>query len=210
MRVRPISFGQLVDELTERIAGASPGVRLRVGVDGACGAGTAELADALVVPLRARGRAVARVSAADFLRPASLRHEFGRDDPNVFYDDWLDLAALRREVLWPLGPGGSGRYLPSLWDAELDRATRAPYRDLPEGGVLLLDGPLLLGRSLPFELTVHLSLSAAALARRTAPDRAWTLPAYARHDRDADPLHTADVVVKMDDPRHPALLSQTS
>jgi hypothetical protein len=73
---------------------------------------------------------------------------------------------------------------------------------------LLLDGALLLGRGLPFDLSVHLWLSTAALARRTAPDAAWTLPAYERYELEADPLHAADVVVRVDDPRHPALVNR--
>ncbi|GAA3224682.1 uridine kinase [Actinocorallia longicatena] len=206
-RVRPITFDRLVAELAGRIGDLPRETRVRVAVDGAPGSGTAELADALVDPLRALGRDTVRVSARNYLRPASLRYEFGREDPDLFYDEWLDTAALLREVLAPLDPGGSGRVLPSLWDPDLDRATRASYVRLSPGGIVLLDGPLLLGRWLPFELTVHLALSPAALARRTSP--AWTLPAYARHDREADPRGSADVVVKMDDPRHPALLSGT-
>ena len=65
------------------------------------------LADALVDPLRVRGHPVVRVRAADQLRPASLRLERGRTDPDSFYDDWLDADGLRREVLDPLGPGGA-------------------------------------------------------------------------------------------------------
>ncbi|MEW2352621.1 uridine kinase [Spirillospora sp. NPDC029432] len=206
MRVRPISPGALVEELSESLAGRSPGEWLRVAVDGAEAAAPGELADALVGPLRARGRAVVRVSARDFLRPASLRYEFGRESPDAFYDDWLDAGGVLREVLAPLDPGGSGKVLPSLWDADRDRATRARYVDVPPGAVLLMDGPLLLGRWLPFDMAVHLSLSAAALARRTPGPRAWTLPAYERYEREAGPREAADVVVKMDDPRHPALI----
>jgi hypothetical protein len=77
---------------------------------------------------------------------------------------------------------------------------------VPVGGILLLDGALLLGRGLPFDLTVHLSLSAGALARRIGKDEAWTLPAYTRYQEQVQPLRNADVVVKVDDPRHPALV----
>jgi hypothetical protein len=44
-------------------------------------------------------------------------------------------------------------------------------------------------------------MSAPALARRTPADESWTLPAYARYD-----ARSADLVVRMDDPRHPALI----
>lgn len=206
MDVRPVTPATLVEELADRMAAAPEDSFVRVALDGAPAAGPGELAGSLVGPLRVRGREVIRVSAGDFLRPASLRFEYGRTDPDAFYDDWLDHGALSREVLGPLDPGGSGRVLPTLWDTAVDRATRAPYVTLPPGGVLLMDGALLLGRRLPFDLTVHLWLSPAALARRTAEDLRWTLPAYARYELEAAPLDTADVVVRLDDPRRPAIV----
>jgi hypothetical protein len=204
--VRPITPDLLVDDLAGRIAAAGRERRLRVAVDGPPPARPGELADALVAPLRVLGREVVRVSAGDFLRPASLRYEFGRHDADVYYDEWLDVGGLVREVLGPLEPGGSGEVLPSLWDSARDRATRARRRPLPPGGVVLLDGALLLGRGLPLDLTVHLSLSPAALARRTPPEEAWTLPAYARYEAEVDPGRAADIAVRMEDPRHPALI----
>jgi hypothetical protein len=105
-----------------------------------------------------------------------------------------------------LGTGGTGLVLPALWDAATDRAARADYVSLPPGGVLLVSGALLLGAGLPFDLTVHLSVSTAALARRTAADLAWTLPAYARYAEQVDPASFADVVVRVDDPRRPAVV----
>lgn len=207
MRVHPISPERLAELLADRIAGlAADGRRARVALDGAPAAGPAGLADALVEPLRLRGHPVQRVSAADFLRPASIRLEYGHQDPDAFHDSWLDDGALLREALDPLEPGGSGRILPTFWDRATDRATRARYVQLPPGGVLLLDGPLLLGRWLPFELTVHLALSPAALARRTAPEQLWTLPAFARYAAETDPTALADLTVRCDDPRHPALI----
>ncbi|MEV6828110.1 uridine kinase [Amycolatopsis sp. NPDC051102] len=201
MRYRPISPAVLAEELTDRIdALTTP--RIAVAIDGAAGATeTGALADALAGPLRLRGRATLRVSARDFLRPASLRFEHGRTNPDARYTDWLDLGALRREVLDPLK--GSGDVLPSLWDAERDRATRAERVPVPEGGVVLLDGELLLGAGLAFDLAVHLWLSPAALRRRV-PD-AWAVPAYERYEEEVDPGSLADVVVRVDDPRHPAL-----
>jgi hypothetical protein len=206
--VQPISPELLVEQLADQIAAFPRETWVRVALDGAPAAEPGRLAEGLVDPLRLRGRAALRVSAGDYLRAASLRLEFGRTDPDVFYDEWLDTGALLREVFGPLEPGGSGKVLPALWDVQRDRSSRAEYVTLPPGGVLLLDGPLLLGRGLPFALSVHLWLSPAALARRTDPQDAWTLPAYARHERDADPLHAADVVVRMDDPRHPALVNR--
>jgi hypothetical protein len=205
MRVRPVSIDVLVEELADRLATAAPG-RLRVAIDGAAAADPGALADALVDPLRVRGRPAVRVSADDFLRPASVRLEFGRTNPDSFYDGWLDEAGLRREVLDPAGPGGSGRIVTRLWDARTDRATREPYRQLAADAVVIVSGPMLLGAGLPFDLTVHLHLSAAALRRRTGTEQQWTLPAFARYGEEVGPAAFADVVVRMDDPRHPAMV----
>lgn len=208
MRVRPVSMGVLVRELADRLAADTTGRWLRVAVDGAPAAGPDRLADALVGPLRVRGRPAVLIAATDFLRPASLRLEFGRTNPDAFYAGWVDEAGLRREVLDPLGPGGSGRILTSLWNAEADRASRAAYERLPPGAVVLVSGALLLGAGLPFDVTVHLEVSAAALARRTAPEQLWTLPAYARYGEEVDPAAFADVVVRLDDPQRPALVER--
>lgn len=209
MRFRPVSPELLVTEVAEYVTARRAHGWTRLAVDGAPPTGPDTVADALAGALRLRGRAVLRVSADDFLRPASLRFERGRQDPDARYDDWLDLGALRRELLDPLTEGGTGRVLPSLWDAGRDRATRAGYVELAPGGVLVLDGTLLLGRGLPFDATVHLWLSAPALARRTEAGEEWALPAYARYDELARPLHTADFGVRVDDPARPALLDDS-
>ncbi|MFC5942839.1 uridine kinase [Micromonospora harpali] len=206
MRVRPITPERLVTELTERLVAAEPPGRLRVAVDGAPAARPVERAAALVDPLRALGRPVLHVRAADFLRPASVRLEFGRTNPDAYYEGWVDEPGLRREVLDPAGPGGSGRILPSLWDPRTDRASRAGYVTLPPHGVVLVSGALLLGGGLPVDLAVHLELSPAALARRTDPALRWTLPAFARYAEEVAPAGFADVVVRIDDPRRPALV----
>jgi hypothetical protein len=111
-------------------------------------------------------------------------------------------------VLTPLGPGGDGRYLPSLWDVERDRATRAAYATADRTTVLVVDGSLLLRPPVTdaLDLAVHLELSPGALARRTPEAERWTLPAYERYAGEERPAATADVVVRADDPQHPAVL----
>ncbi|WP_030766612.1 uridine kinase [Streptomyces sp. NRRL F-2664] len=198
--------------MAERLAGhlddparaPAPEGRQRVGIDGAPAADTGTLAGLLAEELRLRGRAVVVVPTGGFLRPASLRFEFGRRDVDAYLDGWYDTAALWREVFAPTDPGGTGRVLPDLWDPVTDRATRSPYVDLPAGGVLVVHGPLLLGRWFPFDLSVHVRLSAGALARRTPESERWTGAAFARYEAEVDPASAADVVVRADDARHPA------
>jgi hypothetical protein len=202
---RPVSPERLTELLADLIAARDPGHPLRVAIDGADAARPGELADSLTDLLRLRGRTAIRVSARYFRRPASVRLEYGHQDADAFYTDWLDTAALRREVLDRLGPHGDHRYLPTLWDPETDRATRAAYERAGGNAVLLLDGPLLLGQGLPFDLTVHMRLSNPALARRTGGADTWTLPAFERYAGEVHPEESADVVVRADDPRHPAV-----
>lgn len=183
---------------------ADGGSRLAFGIDGAPAARTGETADRLAEELGLLGRSVLVVPTEGFLRPASLRYEYGKRDPDAYLDGWYDTGALWREVFGPLEAGGSGRVLPDLWDPVTDRATRTPYRQLPEGAVVIVHGPFLLGQWFPFALGVHLRLSPAALRRRTAEDERWTLPAFARYEDEVGPAERADVVVRADDPSRPA------
>ncbi|MEU0370242.1 uridine kinase [Streptomyces sp. NPDC006283] len=207
MRLEAITWERMAEQLAERVLrtraqDGSPW--LRVGVDGAPAARPGELAERIGGVLRLRGRGVAVVGAGGFLRPASLRYEYGREDPDTYYSGWFDTGALWREIFGPLEAEGTGRVLPDLWDPVTDRATRSAPVQLPPDGVLLLHGPFLLGHWFPFDLTVHLRLSAGALERRTEEDERWTLPAYGRYEEEVGPADAADVLVRADDPRHPA------
>jgi hypothetical protein len=211
VRVRPVAPALLAEQFADWIAGwsgfAGPGPRwLRVGFDGAPAARPGALADAVTNPLLVRGKHATRVDLSDFPRPASVRLEFGRTNPDSFYERWYDLPTLSREVLDPLAPGGTGRILTSFWNPTTDRATRSSYVDIPPGSVLLLSGPLLLGAGLDLDLTVHCVQSPAALARRTPESEQWTLPAYERYAAEVSPESLADRVLRMDDPDHPALV----
>jgi hypothetical protein len=204
-RYAAISPDRLPDELAEVLVAVDVAGRvLRVALDGPPVAGPGDLADALTEPLRTRGRHAIHIRAQTFWRDASLRLEHGRHDVES-YRDWLDGDALRREVLAPLGRGGSGEYVPSLRDPVTNRATREPRRTAAYGSVLIVSGALLLGRELPFDVTIHLAVGAAARARRTPAECAWTLSAFDAYDRDVDPVGTSDVVVRLDDPAHPAV-----
>jgi hypothetical protein len=203
VKVTPVSPELLAGEAAELVA-ARPG-RVRLAVDGAPPTRPRALAEAVAAELRVRGRATVVVDAADYLRPASLRLEFGRTNPDEFLDAWLDVAGLRREVLDPAAPDGNGRVLPRLWDARADRAHRDRYVTVPDDGVVVLAGALLLGRGLPFDLAVHLRMGGTALARRLPADQAWTLPAYIRYDAERGPTEEADLLVLADHPDRPAV-----
>ncbi|ACZ21617.1 hypothetical protein Sked_16890 [Sanguibacter keddieii DSM 10542] len=208
MRVEPVTEDALRGRLVERILVHPAPAALRVLIDGHPSTDTGQLADSLVEPLRAAGRPVARIRVDDFLRPASLRLEMGRRDPDSLLDAWIDVAGLNREVLTAVGPEGQGRYLPTLRDPVTDRATRAPYVDAPPGLVVLLDGSLAMGRWLDLDLVVHLSLRSSTITRRTSDQDRWTLEAYERYREEVEPEVMADVVVRVDDARRPAVVTR--
>lgn len=180
---------------------STPGI-VRVAIDGPRCARPQELAAALIEPLRARGRPVAHVRARDFWRDASVRFEHGHEDSEAF-GRWLDADALRREVLLPILERGA--YLPSLRDPATNRSTREPVLAAEPSTVLLVSGELLLGAGLPFDRVIHLAMSPAARARHISPDEAWTLPAFDNYEATVDPGARADVEIKLEDPRRPAV-----
>ncbi|MCN9239690.1 uridine kinase [Streptomyces sp. RY43-2] len=207
VRLEAITWERLGDLLADRLLDLSPDDGSpwpRIAFDGAPAARPGDLARRVSDALRIRGRSSLVVDAEGFLRPASLRFEHGHRDPDAYYDGWLDASALWREVFGPLEPGGDGRVLPDLRDPLTDRATRSPYVQLPPGGLLLLHGPLLLRHWFPFDLSVHVRLSSGALRRHTPESEHWTLPAFERYETETDPGATADVLIRADDPRHPA------
>jgi hypothetical protein len=203
VQVTPVTRDRLVDEVVALVRDRAG--RVRLAVDGPPPTDPVGLARGVAAALRVLGRAALVVDAGDYLRPASVRLEFGREDPDEFLTGWLDTAGLRREVLDPAGPGGSGRVLPRLWDAAADRAYRDRYTQLPDDGAVLLAGSLLLGRGLPLDAAVHLRMSEAALARGLPTELIWTRPAYGRYARDNGPEELADLVVLADHPDRPAI-----
>ncbi len=196
---QPVTPADLPPRLAAWLA-ADPGL-LRVAVDAPPAAEPDALAAALIEPLRVLGRPAVHIRAESFWRDASLRLEYGREDAES-YLHWLDTDALRREVL-DAAQGGS--YLPSLRDPDTNRSTRESPRELAANGVLIVSGTFLLGVGLPFDRTVHIALSSAARSRRTAAEQSWTLPAFDTYDRATRPASSADVVIKWDDRRHPAV-----
>jgi uridine kinase len=150
------------------------------------------LADALADVLRARGRAVARLSIDDFLRPQAERYRRGRDSAQGYYEDSFDYAAVRTAVL--------------------------EARD----AVLLFDGVFLLRPELHDLWDLHIFVSVGfdeVLRRATRRDaalfrsseeverryRARYIPGQQLYLDAERPELAADAVVYNDDPSRPSL-----
>ena len=125
VRLEAITWDRLGDLLAERLLDLKPADGSpwpRIAFDGAPAARPGDLAERVAEALRVRGRPSLTVGAEGFLRPASVRLEYGHHDVDAYYDGWLDTGALWREVFGPLEPGGGGRVLPELWDPVNARA----------------------------------------------------------------------------------------
>ncbi|MEV5651199.1 hypothetical protein AB0L57_23370 [Nocardia sp. NPDC052254] len=194
----PISAHGLITAIADAVR-AEPGPVV-VAVDGADAAEPRIPAERLAELIRTRGRPAAVVWSHDFVRPASVRLEFGRDEMS-YRTGWFDYAALDREVLQAVRR--RGRWLPALWDEAEDRSARAAMRTAAAGTVLVVAGPMLLGRKLDFDVTVRLRMSEAALRRRTDPGDLWTVPALLHHDAEHD--EPAAFEVRWDHPDRPAI-----
>lgn len=112
----------------------------RVAVDGVDGAGKTTLADELAGRVRALGRPVIRVSTDGFHQSRAARYARGRGSPEGFYRDSYDLAALAREVLSPLSPGGTLRYRARVFDVTRDEPVPGPALAAGPGSLLIVDG----------------------------------------------------------------------
>ncbi len=209
-RIVPQTETALAELIANAAARARPGGSCsRLGIDGPVHDDVEHLAELVTASLRARAVPVARVRAEHYLRGRSLRLEFGRDDPDAFFDGWYDWAALRREVLDPLGPDGSGQWLPRLRDPVTDRPFRDPRQVAAAGTVAVVSGRFL-GRWGLFgtlDVLVLLDVTPPARQRRLPPDEhARVLPAWQRYLDECDPAARADLVVRYDHPDRPATL----
>jgi uridine kinase len=131
-------------ELLELVATAIDGLpcdrTVRVGVDGVDGAGKTVFADELGAALLAHGRPVVRAGVDSFHNPREVRYRRGRYSPEGYFHDSFDYALLRRLLLDPLSPGGSGRYRAAAFDHRSDHATATIERRAPPRTVLVFDG----------------------------------------------------------------------
>ena len=116
VRLEAITWDRLGDLLAERLLDLKPADGSpwpRVALDGAPAARPGELAERVAEALRVRGRPSLVVGTEGFLRPASLRLEYGRQDVEAYYDGWFDTGALWREVFGPLEPTATAASCPT-------------------------------------------------------------------------------------------------
>jgi uridine kinase len=178
---------KMLEQLAKSIAAVRLDHATRVAIDGVDGSGKTTLADELVEPVRRAGRAVIRASVDGFHNPRAVRYTRGADSPEGYFLDSFDYAALKRELLDPLGPDGNASVRTAAFDYRVDRPVESPRQVAPRDAVLLFDGVFLsrlelqaswdltIWLDVPFEITVE---RAVARDTRGGGDAAVTRGKY--------------------------------
>ena len=135
---------ELLEQLAERICKVERPHPVRVAIDGPDAAGKTTLADELVAPLQAGGRAVIRASIDGFHNPARMRYARGRESAAGYYYDSFDYGRVIESLLAPLGPAGSRQYRTATYDYRIDSPVEMPDLIAPANVILLFDGVFLL------------------------------------------------------------------
>ena len=172
-----------------------------VAVDGADAADPVAFAEQISHLLRGSGRGGGVVSLHDFVRPASVRLEYGHHDELSYRTLWFDYQAVDREIVRALRERGT--WLSALWDEQADRSARAPVTSAGAQDVVFVAGPMLLGRGLDFDVSVHLQTSERTVRRLTPKEQLWTVSPLIDHQRETTDNPT--FLVRWDHPERPAV-----
>ncbi len=213
----------VLDQLADHIVALTLPHPTRIAIDGVDAAGKTTLANELVEPIEARGRQVLRASIDGFHRPRTERYQRGADSPAGYYLDSFDHAAIRAELIEPLGPQGNRVYRRAVFDFRADAPLDAPVSHAVADAILLFDGVFLLRPELndgwDYRIFVHADFD-VAVARAVPRDQAhggaadalaaryWQryVPGQRIYLQTVRPQELADVVVENNDPANPRLL----
>lgn len=214
----------LLDRLAGAIAALHPARHVRIAVDGVDGAGKTMFADALAPLVIAKGRPVIRAGVDDFHHPRATRYSRGRYSPDGFFLDSYDYPAFRRLLLDPLGPQGSGRYVPRHFDHHGDRPVAPQPQQAAAASALIVDG-IFLHRpelracwDLSIFLRVDFAISHARNAARDgtpdaldmeAPSTRRYVGGQERYLVECQPEQQASLVIDYNDLRAPKILKWT-
>ena len=211
-----MSYAGTIEAVSAYLCSIPDGGPLRVAVDGRTACGKSTFASALSACLAGCGRPVLQTTIDGFHNPKSVRYARGRLSPEGYYRDARDLAAIRRELLDPLGPGGNGIIRTGTFDLEADLPRLEEAVRVPADALLIVDGTFLSRPELAPGWDVHIFLrtslpvarergifrdcqaGAARLQVEAMYDERY-LPAFDLYLAEADPEARADVVIDLED-----------
>jgi uridine kinase len=196
-----------IEIVADRILSVTRAHPVRVAIDGVDGAGKTMLANELVQPIRKRGRSVIRASVDGFHNPRAVRYQLGRSSPEGYFRDSFNYTTLITTLLDPLGPGGSRRYCPVVFDHRTDSEIPMRFEAATPDAILLFDGIFLQRPELlPYwDLTVFVDAPFQVTVARMSQRDGTTPP-----DMDAEEnrryVEGQRLYLRTCDPRHAAVL----
>lgn len=192
----PGGRSEVISTLSDVVTSLNLDHPTRVAIDGRSAAGKTTLADDLAAAVRARGREVLRASIDDFHRPGHKhRSQRGEWTPRSYYDEGYDYEAFCDLLLRPLGPAGSRRCRPALFDAFHDEWLPEAWHTIGDEAVAIIDGAFLLRPELAshWDYVIWLDIDMETMVERARRrDVAWIKSASeveARYRRHWIPTH---------------------
>ena len=137
---RMLTRQKLVSYVAERIATLREDGIIRVGIDGADGAGKTVFADEVAAVIRFAGRPVIRAGIDSFHNPRNVRYRLGPRSPEGFFLDSYNYEALQNLLLGPLSPGGSRHFQTAAFNHTTNSPVSVPAQLAPLNAVLIFDG----------------------------------------------------------------------
>jgi uridine kinase len=209
----------LLGALADMVSVVKPEQILKIAVDGIDCAGKTIFADELKPLIEAKGRHVIRSGLDRFHNPRKIRYSRGRYNPEGYYFDSFDYQALVDRLLLPLSPGGSMRYVDSVFNYEEDTPVDLEYKYAIAGDVLLFDGVFLLRPELFnfWDLKIFLEIDYdESLSRCLERDHAEAskiknlyskryIPGQKLYMIHCDPKRKADIVIDNSKPLKPKI-----
>ncbi len=133
----------VIEAIVEAILAVQRPHPTRVAFDGIDAAGKTTLANEVALGLADSDRPVIRASLDGFHNPRSMRYRQGENSPAGYYEDSFNCTSLIKELLQPLGPGGSRRFRTEIFDFQLDQEVKLPQETATPEAILLFDGVFL-------------------------------------------------------------------
>jgi len=222
-----LSYAALVETVSTYLSNLQTGGPLRVAVDGRTACGKSTFARSLEARLQTNGCHFLHTTIDGFHNPKVVRYARGRHSAEGYYRDARDLAAIRRELLDPLGSGGSRLIRMETFDLASDRLVDRPAVCVPEDTILIVDGTFLARPELSNSWDVHIFLRtrretsrARGMARDIAaggdPDQVRViydqryLPAFDLYLSEADPEARSDILIDFEDFSRPGIIRLAS
>lgn len=209
---------ELLETLITNILSLEHERPLLVAIDGFDGAGKTILANELAEKLGALGLSVIDASIDGFHNPRVIRYKRGADNPEGYYMDSFNHAALKILLLDPLKTGNL-RYKVRAFDYNVDQGIISQPQLAEPGSILIFDGVFTLRPELRdyWDYSIYLQITEEESLRRgiarNPGDEEEARRLYAvryiagqrLYQAESDPMKHASIIIDNNDPDNPII-----